>query len=95
MLTIYKLSMTNCVPCRAYAPTFKKVAKEFPEYCWVEVDITEATGESLAKQFAIRSVPATIVIRNGHEGMLSENVKLGNLTEEQLKEFVNVQCTSN
>lgn len=95
MLTIYKLSMTNCVPCRAYAPTFKKVAKEFPEHCWVEVDVSEELGATLAKQFAIRSVPATITIRTGHEGMLFENVKLGNLTEEQLKEFINVQCTSN
>ena len=86
MLTIYKLSMTNCVPCRAYAPTFKKVAKEFPEHCWVEVDITEATGESLAKQFAIRSVPATIVIDGTRE-----DVKLGNLTESELKDFVNSQ----
>ena len=95
MKTIYKLSMANCSPCKAYAPTFKKVAKEFPEHCWVELDITDDLGGQLAKQFAIRSVPATIVIRTGHEGMLSENVKLGNLTEEQLKEFVNVQCASN
>ena len=95
MKTIYKLSMANCGPCKAYAPTFKKVAKEFPEHCWVEVDVSEELGANLAKQFAIRSVPATIVIRTGHEGMLIDNVKLGNLTEEQLKEFINVQCASN
>ena len=84
--------MTNCAPCRAYAPTFKKVAKEFPEHCWVEVDITEATGESLAKQFAIRSVPATIVIEHKYGKMVSENVKLGNLTESELKEFINANA---
>ncbi len=95
MKTIYKLSMANCSPCKAYAPTFHKVAKAFPEHCWVEADVSEELGASLAKQFAIRSVPATIVIRHGHESFLYENVKLGNLTEEQLKEFVNVQCTCN
>lgn len=89
MKTIYKLSMSNCVPCRAYAPTFNKVAKEFPEHCWMEVDVSEELGASLAKQFSIRSVPATIVIDEiSPKTYTREDVKLGNLTESELKCFV-------
>lgn len=83
MKTIYKLSMANCSPCKAYAPTFNKLTKAFPEHCWVEADVSEELGASLAKQFSIRSVPATIVIEGTRE-----DVKLGNLTESELKCFV-------
>lgn len=86
MLTIYKLSMTNCVPCRAYAPTFKKVAKEFPEHCWYEEDVTTDSGAEMAKICKIRSVPATIVFDSA---TMQYTSKTGVMTEQELKEFIN------
>ncbi len=87
MKHIYKLSMNHCTPCKQYAPTFKKVAKEFPEYCWQELSIDDNDEASrIAVQLKIRSVPATIVT---DETWGEYKVKIGVLTEDELKEFVN------
>ncbi len=91
MKTIYKLSMNGCQPCKQYEPTFKKVAKEFPEYCWAEVNVEEELGAKLASQFKIRSVPATIIIVGDTREycFTSEHVKTGIMTEQELRDFVN------
>ena len=92
MKTIYKLSMTNCVPCKQYAPTFLKVKEQFPEYTFLEVSVDDEVGAQLAAACKIRSVPATIVAEVGTSSLentlATARVKLGVLTEQQLKEFI-------
>ena len=88
MKTIVKLSMNGCQPCKQYEPTFKKVAKEFPDYCWEELDVVDSdVGCRLAVDLKIRSVPATITYDNGD--INTARVKMGVMTEQQLKEFIN------
>ena len=87
MKTIVKLSMNNCAPCKQYAPTFKKVAKEFPDYLWDELDVTDSDlGCRLAVDLKIRSVPATVMYDSND--ITDTKVKLGIMTEQQLKEFI-------
>ncbi len=64
-----------CGPCRAFAPTYAKVAGRHPDVVFGKVD-TEAEG-ALAAAFQIRSIPTLMVFRDGillfaQAGMLPE-----------------------
>jgi thioredoxin 1 len=71
-----------CGPCRSFAPTYEKVAEQYPEIVFAKVD-TEAE-QGLASSFNIMSIPTLMVIR--------ENVVLfsqaGALPEHTLRELV-------
>jgi thioredoxin 2 len=55
-----------CGPCKMMAPVFSQVAAEFgTRFCFVKVN-TEVE-QSLAQQFAIRSIPTLAIFRNGVE----------------------------
>jgi thioredoxin 1 len=51
-----------CGPCRAFAPTFEKVAAANPDLTFGKVD-TEAQQE-LAGSFQIRSIPTLMIFRD-------------------------------
>jgi thioredoxin 1 len=51
-----------CGPCRAFAPTFEKVASANPDLVFGKVD-TEAQQE-LAGSFQIRSIPTLMILRD-------------------------------
>jgi len=71
-----------CGPCRSFAPTYEKVAEQYPDIIFAKVD-TEAE-QGLAASFNIMSIPTLMVIR--------ENVVLfsqaGALPERALRELV-------
>lgn len=52
-----------CGPCRAFAPTYEKVAEANPDITFAKVD-TEAEQE-LAGSFQIRSIPTLMIFRDG------------------------------
>ncbi len=52
-----------CGPCRAFAPTYEKVAAANPDITFAKVD-TEAEQE-LAGSFQIRSIPTLMIFRDG------------------------------
>lgn len=55
-----------CGPCQAMAPVFEQAARELePNARLAKVD-TEAS-QSLARQFAIRSIPTLILFKEGRE----------------------------
>lgn len=87
MKTIYKLSMTNCIPCKQYEPIFNKVKDTFHAVENVEfysTSVDEDFGAHLASTYKIRSAPATLVF----EGEEFQRVKMGVLTEQQLVDFI-------
>jgi thioredoxin len=51
-----------CGPCRAFAPTYGKVAARHPDITFGKID-TEATPD-LAAAFEIRSIPTLMVLRD-------------------------------
>ena len=79
MKELLKFQASWCAPCKALSETFKKVAVP---YTFREIDIDEEP--IVAAKFNIRSVPTIIIMEEGHE----VRRKVGNMTLEQLKEFI-------
>jgi thioredoxin 1 len=51
-----------CGPCKAFGPTFEKVAARHPDVTFGKID-TEAQPE-LAASFEIRSIPTLMILRD-------------------------------
>jgi thioredoxin 1 len=51
-----------CGPCRAFAPTYEKVAAKHPDLVFGKID-TEANPD-LAAAFEIRSIPTLMILRD-------------------------------
>lgn len=54
---------TWCGPCRAFAPTYEKVAEANPDITFAKID-TDAE-QQLAGAFQIRSIPTLMIFRDG------------------------------
>lgn len=50
-----------CAPCRSFAPTFKKVSEDYPDFTFVKVNTEDE--QEIAGHFAIRSIPTLMVFR--------------------------------
>lgn len=71
-----------CGPCRAYAPVFESVSKEFPDVVFAKVD-TEAE-QALAGNFGIRSIPTTAAFKDG----IGVFMQPGALPEDALRDLI-------
>jgi len=67
-----------CGPCQAYGPVFEKVSEQFPDIVFAKVNTEEE--QELAGYFQIRSIPTTIILREGI-GVFQQS---GSLPEEAL-----------
>ena len=54
---------TWCGPCKTFAPTFERLASDYPTIQFFKVDIDRAP--EMAEEFQIRSVPTIIIFRDG------------------------------
>ncbi|MDX7985871.1 thioredoxin [Xenorhabdus sp. 12] len=78
-----------CGPCRMVAPIFEKLAEDMGESAtFGEVDIDEAP--SIAARYGIRSIPTTVVFKNGKP--VDAMVGVASLT--QFKDMVSKVLTS-
>ena len=64
-----------CGPCRAFAPTYEKVASNHPDITFAKVNTEDQQG--LAAAFEIRSIPTLMILRDrvmlfSQPGMLPE-----------------------
>ena len=51
-----------CGPCRAFGPTYEKVAREHPDVTFGKVNTEQEQG--LAAAFEIRSIPTLMILRD-------------------------------
>lgn len=51
-----------CGPCRAFTQVIEQVAPRYPQIIFASVDIDEQ--KALTEEFAVKSVPAVMIIRN-------------------------------
>lgn len=54
-----------CGPCRALAPTFESLSKQYPNVSFAKVNVDEQVG--LANKYAVRSIPTVVVFKKGVE----------------------------
>ena len=67
-----------CGPCQAYGPVFEKTSEQFPDIVFAKVNTEEE--QDLAGYFQIRSIPTTIILREG----IGVFQQAGSLPEEAL-----------
>lgn len=74
-----------CGPCKIIAPIFEKVSEELSGmFIFAKLDIDEAGNSEICEKLNIKAIPTIKVFKKGEEiGM-----KVGVLTERQLKEFL-------
>jgi len=82
MKTVIKYEAGWCQPCKAYSPTFNRVAGEVPGVSFQSIDVD--SGDPRILEHGIRNVPTTVVVENG----VVKNRKSGNLSADQLKALI-------
>ena len=83
MVKAIKFYATWCGPCNVYSKTWDKVAQELSgEAEFIEVNIDQDT-EGLAAKYKIRSVPTTVITKEG-----DTIKKVGLLNESELKQLI-------
>jgi len=81
-ITIIDFWAEWCGPCKQFGPIFEKVSNEYEDIAFGKVNTEEE--QELAGYFQIRSIPTTIIIR---EGVIVFS-QPGLLPEEGLKDII-------
>ena len=71
-----------CGPCHQFAPVYEEASDKYGEMFFGKINTEEQTG--LSQYFGIRSIPTTIVIRDGIEVFRGSGV----LGSEQLDQLL-------
>lgn len=72
-----------CGPCQQYGPHFEQAAKQMP-FAARFLKISTETEPHLAQQYAVRSIPTTLLIKNGKEVARQAGV----MSAAQLKQWI-------
>ena len=87
MLEVKKFSAVWCGPCRALAPVMEGIKSQYSNVVFETIDVD--TDHEQASQFAIRSVPTVVFVKDGVEvnRLVGVNSKLAyvNAINEGLK----------
>ncbi len=83
-LVVIEFSAAWCAPCQDFKQVLLTLQPEFPDFQFATVDIDSET--ELAQEFEVRSVPATLIIKEGtivsaESGALSATVFRDLLTQ--------------
>ena len=87
---VVEYSASWCAPCRAFAPTFKKVSEmeEFKDIIFENVDIDDGDHDIDVEKLQIKSVPTTILLDENNEPIYK---LMGNVPKNDLVDLIN-QC---
>ncbi len=79
---LIEFSASWCGPCKAYEQVLEACEKNFPNFTFATIDVEEQSG--LAEEFQVRSVPATMILRN----TVVVCMETGALTQSALTELL-------
>ena len=71
-----------CGPCKAYGPVYERVSEDFPDVVFGKIDTEDQ--QQLAGMFGIRSIPTTILFKDG----IGVFMQPGALPEDALRDLV-------
>lgn len=83
--TVIKFYADWCGPCKAYNKVWESVKKEMTNYKFLEVNVDKDTS-GLAAQYNIRSIPATVVLKNDDASVTGQ--QSGALEKSELKKLI-------
>jgi len=81
MKKIIYFSAPWCGPCKVLGPTMQKLSSELPI---TKINVDEDTNTSV--KYGIRNVPTLVLVDNSGKEL---NRLIGNVSEQQVKEFYN------
>ncbi len=81
-----------CVPCRNFATTFVAIAKRYPNILFATVDIENEN--KLATDFAIRSIPYVMIIRESVVVFAESGVMPESALEDLLKQAMSLDMAT-
>lgn len=81
-LVVIDFTADWCEPCQAFSESFEKLAQEFPEAVFAQVNVGEQPG--LAEEFNVRSVPTIMILRH----QLAVFMQAGVIAEGELRRLV-------
>lgn len=82
MVKAIKFYADWCGPCKMYSKIWDKVVEEVEGVEFVEIDVDKDTT-GLAAEYKVRSIPYTVIIKEGEEVK-----KTGLLQEQELKNLI-------
>ena len=82
MVKAIKFYADWCGPCKMYSKIWDKVVEEVDGVEFLEIDVDKDTT-GLAAQYKVRSIPMTVIIKEGEEIK-----KTGLLQEKELKDLI-------
>ncbi len=88
---VIEFSASWCAPCRAYAPTYKRVSEmaDFKDITFESTDIDDGNDHDLEiGKYDIKSVPTTILLDENNEPIYK---LMGNVPEKDLVDLI-TQC---
>lgn len=77
--TLLIFHATWCGPCRAYTPIYERVGRNNPDVKIIRSDVD--MSKELVDHFSIKSVPTTVIIKNGKVEALNGPISYGQLNE--------------
>lgn len=84
MITLLKFGAPWCNPCKAVAPILEVLKDDYKDSVkFVDVNIDE--NPQLRADYAIRSIPAFVIVENETEIAR----KVGSVTRSELEDFIN------
>jgi thioredoxin-like negative regulator of GroEL len=85
---VIKFGSEGCEPCVRFAPTFESVAAEYADRIQFFSMAYDASCMKALRQFDVRSIPTTVVLRNGE---VVERMR-GNHSSEVLSLMMERHC---
>ncbi len=83
-LVVVDFSASWCIPCKAYLPVFRRVARRLKRRGVVFAYLDTDEGSEIADKYHVDNIPTTIIFVNGHVA----DVIVGVTQEKKLEERI-------
>ena len=87
-VVVVDFSASWCVPCKAYLPVFRRVARRMKKHGIVFAYLDTDEGSEIADKYHVDNIPTTIIFVNGHVADVIVGVTQEKKLEERIENVV-------